>query len=213
MPTHIVQPGEHLAGIATAYGFADAKTIYEHPSNAELKSKRPDSDILHPRDVVNIPDKQPKTAQVDTGRSHNFVLKTGKKVLRLVVRDCSGNFVKNEPFTLEVGGRTIQNKTTASGAIMERVPVDATSATLSMDGFVWHLRIGDLNPLERVPDDGVSGAQMRLANLGYSVGAIDGLLGPRTMGAIITFQRKFRLKRTGKLDTPTLAKLKQRHGC
>jgi peptidoglycan hydrolase-like protein with peptidoglycan-binding domain len=52
------------------------------------------------------------------------------------------------------------------------------------------LRIGDLNPVKKTSDEGVSGIQMRLHNLGFNPGPIDGVMGPCTTAAIRAFQRK-----------------------
>ena len=51
------------------------------------------------------------------------------------------------------------------------------------------------------------GAQGRLRNLGYSVGAIDGVLGRRTDEALRAFQLDHGLEVTGELDDATRAKL------
>lgn len=47
-------------------------------------------------------------------------------------------------------------------------------------------------------------AQTRLQELGYSVGKADGVLGPRTRGALLKFQRAKGLTESGKLDPATL---------
>lgn len=212
MPTHIVRPGEHLSMIAAAYGFSDPKALYDHPSNAAFKKKRPNPDVIHPGDKIEIPERKIKEVEVQAGKVHTFKVKLPTKFLHLVIRDRIGNLVKNEPFELTVGKSVIQGTTTGEGVIDERIPADATSATLRIKKHRWQLKVGDLNPVEETEDGGVTGAQMRLANLGYQPGAVDGLMGPRTRAAIRAFQKDFRLKKTGKLDADTLAKLKQRHG-
>jgi len=40
MPDYTVKQGDYLAKIAKNHGFSDYKTIWAHPQNAELKSKR-----------------------------------------------------------------------------------------------------------------------------------------------------------------------------
>jgi peptidoglycan hydrolase-like protein with peptidoglycan-binding domain len=50
-------------------------------------------------------------------------------------------------------------------------------------------------------------AQTRLQELGYSVGKADGILGPRTRGALLKFQRAKGLTESGKLDPATLRAL------
>lgn len=212
MRTHIVRPGEHLSMIATAYGFSDPKALYNHPSNAAFKKKRPNPDVIHPGDVIEIPEKAAKEVEAASGKTHTFKVKLPTKFLHLVIRDRIGNLVKNERFELQIGKTTIEGKTTGEGVIDERIPADASAATLRIKNHSWQLKIGDLNPVGDTDDGGVTGAQMRLANLGYQPGRVDGVMGPRTRAAIRAFQKDFRLKKTGKLDSDTLAKLEQRHG-
>ena len=50
-------------------------------------------------------------------------------------------------------------------------------------------------------------AQMRLVQLGFDPGTVDGIAGPRTSAAIKAFQKQSGLPETGTLDSATLAKL------
>jgi len=64
-------------------------------------------------------------------------------------------------------------------------------------------------------DDGISGVQMRLLNLGYDPGPIDGIAGPLTRAALLQFQI-FEMKRgpeaaTGELDADTRQALLSKH--
>lgn len=43
---HVVQPFEHISGIAHRYGFRDSHTIWDHPDNAALKRPREDPHVL-----------------------------------------------------------------------------------------------------------------------------------------------------------------------
>lgn len=51
--------------------------------------------------------------------------------------------------------------------------------------------------------------QQALSLLGYDVGTVDGRMGPRTMSALIRYQRERGLLSTGRLDTPTCDRLVQ----
>jgi putative chitinase len=55
--------------------------------------------------------------------------------------------------------------------------------------------------------DRVRAVQQDLADLGYPVGAIDGVFGPATRRALINFQEERRLQTTGVVDEPTRAAL------
>ncbi len=59
----------------------------------------------------------------------------------------------------------------------------------------------------RSRDAGVEAAQMRLKQLGYFVGKVDGINGPRTSNALAAFQRNNGLMVTGNYDYYTQASL------
>ncbi|MDX1921589.1 MAG: peptidoglycan-binding domain-containing protein [Alphaproteobacteria bacterium] len=59
----------------------------------------------------------------------------------------------------------------------------------------------------RSHDAGVEAAQMRLKQLGYFVGKVDGINGPRTSNALAAFQRNNGLMVTGNYDYYTQAAL------
>jgi hypothetical protein len=60
---------------------------------------------------------------------------------------------------------------------------------------------------EGCPDIDVRAAQMRLTYRGFAPGAIDGLIGQKTIAALTAFQQQAGLPATGKLDGPTKAAL------
>jgi len=213
MPIHIVKPGECFTKIAERYGFADYKALYDHPDNAELKKKRKNPNVLHPGDRIVIPERKEKTLEgLDTGKTHRFKLKRPKKALRLALLGHGGEPLKNEPYKLEVAGETIDGKTNGEGKLEHELPVAETTARLTIAGRVLDLRLGQLNPLD-APDQGVSGVQGRLANLGYHVGPADGIVGKRTRAALAVFQHDHGLEVTGKIDDATKKKLEEAHGC
>jgi hypothetical protein len=212
MPKHVVKQGEDVASIAARYGFGDWKTVWDHPKNAALKQRRKDPSILFPGDELFVPDKKAKKVSLRTGQAAKLEVKSPVRQVRLQLVDAAGRPFKDEVYTLEAGGEMHVGKTDAQGVVSEGVPAHADVATVFVAEMKWSVRLGTLNPLEQVPDGGVSGAQGRLANLGYSPGPADGELGPRTRAAIERFQLDFGLDATGELDHPTIAKLKEVHG-
>ena len=70
------------------------------------------------------------------------------------------------------------------------------------------LNLGALHPVATE-----TGVQQRLQNLGFDCGKIDGVVGPRTRGAIRNFQGSVGLNIDGKLTPETRNKLKEEHGC
>jgi putative peptidoglycan binding protein/LysM domain-containing protein len=208
---HTVQPGDHLAKIAQRYGWADARAILDHPQNAALKRRRRDPNILHPGDQVFVPQPRPKTVACATGKVHAFRVKRARKMLRIYVRDENHRLLRNTPFVLEIGDQRIERATDGDGLLEEPIAVDLESAILRVGDHAWRLHIGRLNPLHDAADGGVSGAQARLANLGFAPGPVDGTLGPRTRAALCAFQKDHGLERTGELDDATRAKLDTEH--
>jgi Putative peptidoglycan binding domain/LysM domain len=211
--THTVKPGECLSTIAARYGFLDYKTLYDHDDNAGLRSKRPNPNMIHPGDVVTIPDKDDSLVECATGKRHTFVLERPERELILKFLDEEGEPLANEAYELEVGDEYIEGTTDGSGRLKEKIPQDAHSATLRLGERHYRVKIGDLNPVEDVDDDGVSGVQGRLRNLGFDPGPIDGKMGPRTRHAIAAFQASRGVPVTGDWKGSTLNELKQAHGC
>jgi hypothetical protein len=213
VPTsHVAQQGECITRIADRYGFRDYRTIYENAANADLRSKRPNAHLLHPGDVVVIPDKAKKEEICPTGRSYTFQTPSLTRVLRLVLKDEEDNPLANMAYQLTCAGNVKSGSTDGDGKLEEEIPIRAEDAELECNGSTWSLKIGHLNPLEDAPDDGVSGCQARLRNLGYDPGPIDGKTGPRTEAAVRAFQVDYSLDVDGICGPQTRSKLKEVHG-
>jgi N-acetylmuramoyl-L-alanine amidase len=211
---HVVQQGECLARIAKKYGFSSYRTIYDDSANQEFRKKRPDPNLVYPGDQIFIPDKQPKVISVATGAQHTFTVQRPVRTLRLKFQDSDGRPLASTPYTLIVGNDTYLGETDGDGVLVETVVIDAETGTLKLNGMVWEVSIAHLNPLEETPDEGISGIQGRLRNLGYNPGAIDGVLGPRTTRAIREFQEDNPpLEVDGVCGPKTRAELLKKHGC
>lgn len=110
---------------------------------------------------------------------------------------------------LTAGGRTLQGTSDGAGRIETAIPAGSTEATLLLPerGEQYELRLGHLEPAGQW-----RGAAQRLHNLGLYDGA---LLGPEehVSGALRHFQALRGLEATGALDEPTIAALREAHGC
>ena len=212
MPTHIVTDGECLTSIASTYGLPEEQII-GHPQNAALKAVRPDKGQLHPGDSLFIPERRRKTVMLATGRRHTMVVRSPKKLLRLRLLDPDGNPMAGVPYALETEGRTLKGSLDDDGLLEQAIPVQATRATLHLGGSTRTILIGHLNPLRQTPDNGLSGAQARLSNLGFEAGPVDGVPGPQLRAALSAFQAAYGLTASGQLDEQTAQKLKEIHGC
>lgn len=72
--------------------------------------------------------------------------------------------------------------------------------------FRWCLKLGALAPVSEI-----AGVQARLNNLGFTCGAVDGILGPRTRSALRAFQKSQAMGMTGDNDAATRAALAAAH--
>jgi hypothetical protein len=114
---------------------------------------------------------------------------------------------------LTIRGKEIPLATDGDGKIEREVLHDESRASLAILGRELGLRIGNLNPVEKAPDGGVSGAKGRLKNLGYNIESTSGPLDAPTRTALALFQHDHKLDVTGELDAPTKKKLEEEHGC
>jgi N-acetylmuramoyl-L-alanine amidase len=209
---HIVQQGECLSKIAKRYGFLDYRKVYEHPSNAELRQNRPNPNVLFPGDTIVIPDPTPKTVSVAHGRVHRFTVKAPRRYVRLNLKDGDGKPLAGKPYRLIVHSQEVATgNTDGDGFLEECLSFDFRKVELECEGRAWALDVGALNPLEKVPDEGVSGAEARLINLGYDLEPT-GRMTIELRSAIRAFQHQHGLEVTGRLDPKTLQKLEKQHG-
>jgi Putative peptidoglycan binding domain len=210
---HIVSPGECLSRIAHQYGFYDYLTIYEDAGNVEFRRKRPNPNLIHPGDVIVIPDIQEKTESRSTGNKHIFTVKRTRRYVRLRLHYHDGQPIAATPYKFTCGAQVLTGQTDGNGMLEKEVPRDAETAQVEIAGFTWTVKIAHLNPMDNTPDEGVSGYQSRLRNLGYDTGPIDGVAGKRTARAVRVFQADYPpLKVDGICGPQTQAKLKEIHG-
>jgi N-acetylmuramoyl-L-alanine amidase len=211
---HIVEQGECLSSIAKEYKFSDYRTIYNHPENAEFKQKRPNPNIIYPGDRLFIPDTKEKTESRSSDQQHQFVVKSQRVLLRLVVKDDQDQPFANKKYKLRAADLEFQGRTDGRGLLQHFIPADAAEGELKVwtgsddetKFHGWRLSIGHLDPPETV-----TGAQARLNNLGIFCGAVDGIIGPITEEALKEFQAKNKLPQTGKLDAATRNLLRDKH--
>ena len=208
-----VQQGDTLAKIADAFGLASWKRIYDHPENADFRRRRPNPNLVFPGDTVFVPDRQDRTDSAQTNQKHQYVCQKPNQVLRLALEDMDGKRLANQPYKLWIDGQFSSGTTDGQGKIEKQIPIQASIGKLVVGDYRWDLGIGQLNPMDdSTPDQGVSGAQGRLLNLGYPVGPVDGIYGSKTAAAIRYFQADEHLPETGELDAATRARLLSVHG-
>jgi N-acetylmuramoyl-L-alanine amidase len=212
MSQHEVKPGDTLVAIAWKHGHSEPKTIYDHGPNADLKKRRPNPNLLRPGDALEIPAPKAKSISLATGNRYKITVALPKLELRLTLRGADGKPLANEKFKLELGTKVIEKATDGDGAIKEAVPVGLEDALLTVREQKIKLALGHLEPLPAPEEQALKGVQMRLLNLGYECGTVDGNVGQRTRTALALFQADEDLEITGQPDDATLKKLEERHG-
>ena len=212
---HVIEQGEHLSQIAKQYGFRDYNTIWDHPSNAELKQKRQNPNVLFPGDSVFIPDKEEKTVERPTGQQHRFQLKGKPLMLRVVIRDFDHEPLTNTKCTIQIGGQEKELTTDDQGMISLPIPKNAEDGLLAYEDplvpFPLHIpiKIGHLDPVEEI-----TGQKARLNNLGYSAELLDSKEDEDKFTiAVQEFQCDHDLTVDGVCGPETQAKLKEIFGC
>jgi hypothetical protein len=194
---YTVKSGDWVSKIATNFGLADWKVVWNDPQNADLRELRGDPNVIYPGDQIYIPPLKAKDQSCPTDQLHQFRRKSASKKLKLVLRDAEGEPRKSVPCRLEIDNKPVPGVkgTDSDGLIETLIPESSEQGVLIVgeDGAeVYQLQLGQLDPIETV-----KGYQERLANLGHYTGEIDGVVGPLTGKAVRAFQ-EFENLREGK---------------
>jgi N-acetylmuramoyl-L-alanine amidase len=212
---YTVDQGDCLSSIAGAAGFADWKTIYNHPNNASFRELRPNPNVIYPGDQLYIPDRNSGEESRSTDNTHAFKLNRQPVFLRLVLLDEAHKPLAGVAYTLTIDGTPTQGTAGSDGLVEKTIQPTTQEASISIKlpqeqgtGYTWNLKLGALDP-----ETTITGVQARLNNLGYNTGPVDGIKGRRTTEAIKEFQTKYSLTVDGIVGSVTRAKLVEVHGC
>ena len=206
-----VKQGDCISSIAFENGFFP-DTIWNHPSNAELKKKRENPNVLMPGDMVFVPDKRLKEVSEPTNQVHKFRYKSTPAKFRIQITE-DNEPRANVPYILTIDGQVVSNpgdKTTSAGMVVCSISPLAREGVLTVgegeEAVEYNLVLGYLNPIHEL-----TGVKQRLRNLGLFDGAIDSKLTEETKDALRAFQALQKLPTTGEADQATLDKLRQIH--
>jgi hypothetical protein len=207
---HTVQQGDSVESIAFQHGMF-WETIWNDGKNSQLKGKRHDPNILYPGDIVHVPEKRERQESGASGAKHRFKRKGVPSKFQLHL--LRGNKPrKNLKYRMIVDqGNIIEGSTDGDGWIRQPISPSAKKIALTLlpKDQPPETHMLDLSFLD--PIDTVSGAQSRLANLGYFAGESTGTLDAASVAAIRGFQKAHDLTVNGRLDDATLSKLKDAH--
>jgi N-acetylmuramoyl-L-alanine amidase len=204
--THVVQPGEHISGIALAQGFEDYDVVWSHANNKDLAGKRDVAHALNEGDEVYIPELKSKPEQKPTGAKHEFTIKQSPLKLRVKLLGTDMKPVTNAACTMD------GTQLTSDGDGVVEIPVDKLTpdSTLSVDGTDLTLTIGRLNTVD---DATPAGWKARLFNMGFLVDPTVPDEDDELTFALQDFQAEYKLQVTGAFDDATKSKLKDVYGC
>lgn len=174
--------GEHLSGIAAQEGFANFRTIFDHPNNDPLRARERDPHVLFPGDEVFVPDREDRVEARATDAAHRFETEIRPLFLRCKLLDWHRRPIKDAPCRLKIDGKAVPPLTSKGDGIVEqRIGRLAKAADIVAElpppefvgegeqalprSLAFQVRIGSLNPASKL-----SGQQARLNNLGYMAG-------------------------------------------
>jgi hypothetical protein len=189
-------------------GVLDPQPTISAPNN-ELLFKVRSPALLRAGDglFLPIPGKRgEKRLPLSLGEENQFRVQGHARRLRLTLKH-KGSALGGTPFRVDVAGVTVAGSTDDSGMLDAVIPFDASEARLVVDGRERGLVLGGLDPLHTV-----TGIQARLANLGFHLGAIDGVVGALTRRAIRRFQKSRSLLVDGIVGPKTRDALRSAYG-
>ncbi len=205
MSNRTIELGDTVSRVAGETGFAP-ETIWSHPNNAELKSRREHMDVLGVGDQLYVPDLTPKSMPAVTEKRHRYKRKGVPMRFILQLLDAWGEPRKNRPYKLIVDGEVFEGSTDGIGVLRHYLPTAAKGGTLSIDGLEFDIEIGYLEPKTEL-----LGVQQRLTNLGFPCLGDEGETGQATHIALSRFQMLMHLPVTGEADGKTRDALYDNH--
>jgi len=202
-----VEQGDCISSIAFEHGFFP-DTIWNHPSNAALKEKRKDPNVLLPGDIVFVPDKRLKELTRPTEHLHKFQCKGVPEKLKLQLL-LNGVPRASVSYKLTIDDDLVlSGKTDGQGRLQHSIPPNARTGKLIVNNEeAYELLLGDLNPA-----DDLTGIQGRLRHLGFYDGPIDEQITPEMEQALQEFQLSVGLEPDGAINQQTIDALKKAYG-
>ena len=213
MKPYVVKQGDYVEKIAHALG-VDPDEVWNDPKNADLNKQR-DPNLLHPGDILYVPDPKKKWLPLKAGTDNLYVAKVPRTTIHLTFKD--GNKPRgNEPYVIRGMGEPEEGTTDGDGTVEAKVPVHVREIQIAFpkSSITYPVLMGDMDPIEEA-----TGVRKRLQHLGYGrapgareeeVSDADAEVLDRL--AILAFQHAQGLKATGAMDDATRAALAKMHG-
>lgn len=206
---HVIRPGECLASLAAKLRAA-VDDIWELDENKDLRERRQDPYVLAPGDRVMVPTPSTQAVPVAAGMRHVFQVRSAFADFQVrVVRNGKPRANAEYKLVVDGGAFEIEGISDGDGVVRARIPASAKRGVVEFADGRGKVAF-ELGTLE--PWDTLKGVQGRLRDLGYYLGDVDGLYGPRTARALRKFQKDEGLEVTGKPNEPTRVALRARFG-
>src|SRR5262249_18638965 len=151
------------------YHFGDYTIIWDHGNNADLKTKRPNPNVLNPGDTVFIPDKTPRTESRATTATHSFKIEIPKLEVRIQILGFDGERANALPSKIKVESDEQSLNCGPTGMLRKPIQRSDENGNLTVESLHIDVpfKIGYLDPV-----DEPTGQQARLNNLGYNAGPV-----------------------------------------
>lgn len=204
---YLAKQGDSISSIAYEHGlFPD--TVWNDSKNIELKQKRKNPNILLPKDIVYLREKEEKEESCSSEKKHRFRRKGVPAKLEIQLKE-DDEPRANLEYVIEIDGQLIQGKTDSQGRLKHFLSPGTKQATIHIGQTEKiPIYIGELDPVTDI-----GGVQKRLNNLCFSCGEPNGKLNDDTKSALRAFQEQHDLEPTGEPDKATQDKLVEIHGC
>lgn len=181
---HVVEPFEHISGIAHRYGFRDFHTIWDHPANAALKRRRENPHVLLAGDQLTIPDREDRIETRPTDQHHRFVARGQSLKLNVRLLDESGLPVRDLPAVLTVESVHTDEKTDGDGRLSLTIPPGSAHGHLLVNtGGTVKVREGSAAGAGAPSSAGAGSASRSTGPSRAAPETGTGAAGPRTPGS------------------------------
>lgn len=207
MRPYVVRQGDYIAKVAMLVGCGEDE-IWSHEKNLALREGGRKMAILHPGDVLFVPETAAAPETVATEASNAFLATIPRTTITIACRKEGAPFARQK---YEVRMPDVMNGTAdAQGVVTFDVPVTVREVTVTFPELreAFCVRIGDVDPCTEA-----SGARARLAQLGYLPLDEEAQDDESLADAIARFQLQEDLAPTGWCDGETTARLIERFGC
>lgn len=210
MRPYVVRQGDYLTKLAHRFGF-DATEVWNADANSALRRARVNPEILHPGDVLHIPEPA-RGIGIQPGDTKRFRAQPATIPVRIRLLDLDARPLSGKAFIVRGVGEEVRGVTDGDGVARFDAAVSARVAVIEFEetGHTWRVAIGEMDPISEP-----SGVAKRLRHLGFLTGrdfGRGGVYGGALSRAVAAFQIRAGLEVTGRVDEPTKDALLDAHG-